>query len=149
MPTGSPDPSLGAWGWIARHRGLVLPLMLVTLVVVLVVPVPAVLLDVFLSVSITLSMLVLLTTVYVRRPLDFSVFPSVLLTLTLLRLVLNVASTRLILLHGGTDGTASAGEVIRAFGEFVAGDNIIVGLVIFFIMVVAQFVVITLSLIHI
>ena len=143
MPTGIPEPSLGAWGWIARHRGLVLPLMLVTLVVVLVVPVPAVLLDVFLSVSITLSMLVLLTTVYVRRPLDFSVFPSVLLTLTLLRLVLNVASTRLILLHGGTDGTASAGEVIRAFGEFVAGDNIIVGLVIFFIMVVAQFVVIT------
>ena len=85
MPTGIPDPSLGAWGWIARHRGLVLPLMLVTLVVVLVVPVPAVILDLFLSVSITLSMLVLLTTVYVSRPLDFSVFPSVLLTLTLLR----------------------------------------------------------------
>ena len=88
-------------------------------------------------------MIVLLTTIYVKTPLEFSVFPSLLLATTLGRLVLNVASTRLILTRAGEDGTLAAGGVIRSFGEFVAGDRIVVGLIIFVIIVVIQFVVIT------
>jgi len=99
--------------------------------------------DILLAANITMAVIVLLTTIYVKTPLEFSVFPSMLLTATLGRLVLNVASTRLILTRAETDGMLAAGGVIRGFGEFVAGDRIVVGLIIFVIIIVIQFVVIT------
>src|SRR5262245_10680032 len=131
---------------VAAHRHLMVPLSFLMLIVVLVVPLPPALLDVLISGNISLSAVVLLTTIYMLRPLDFSVFPSLLLATTLFRLVLNVASTRLILTantDNAADATAVAGHVIEAFGKFVAGDSIIVGAIIFIILVVVQFVVIT------
>src|SRR5262245_15291715 len=108
------------------------------------VPLPAWLMDVLLSANITIAVIVLLTTIYVRTPLEFSIFPSLLLATTLARLVLNVATTRLILTRAGIDGEYAAGHVIVAFAKFVAGDGkIVVGTVIFIIIVVIQFVVIT------
>src|SRR5690606_19403518 len=99
--------------------------------------------DLFLAFSIAVSVGILLMAVYARKPLDFSTFPSVLLITTLLRLSLNVASTRNILLNGPSDGTAAAGEIIKSFGEFVVGGNYAVGIVIFLILVVINFIVIT------
>jgi flagellar biosynthesis protein FlhA len=128
---------------LSRWQDLVLPLSLIASVLVILVPLPAALLDVLLATNIALSVIVLLTTIYVRTPLEFSIFPSLLLATTLGRLVLNVASTRLILTHAGEDGMFAAGGVIKAFGEFVAGDQLVVGLIIFVIIVVIQFVVIT------
>ncbi|MCI0358252.1 MAG: flagellar biosynthesis protein FlhA [Planctomycetaceae bacterium] len=127
----------------SRWQDLVLPLCLVASVLVILVPLPAHVLDVLLAANIAVSVIVLLTTVYVRTPLEFSIFPTLLLATTLFRLVLNVASTRLILTRAGEDGMAAAGGVIKAFGEFVAGDQLVVGLIIFVIIVVIQFVVIT------
>src|SRR5262252_942924 len=127
----------------SRWQDLVLPLSLIASVLVIIVPLPAAILDVLLAANITLSVVVLLTTVYVRTPLEFNIFPSMLLATTLGRLVLNVASTRLILTHGGSDKMLAAGGVIKAFGEFVAGDQLVVGVIIFVIIVVIQFVVIT------
>ncbi len=108
----------------------------------LVVPLPPLVLDLLLSLSLTLGVLVLLLALYTDRPLDFSVFPSLLLMMTLLRLGLNVASTRLILLRGG-EGAGAAGNVIRAFGDFTVGGNTVVGVVVFAIFAVINFVVIT------
>ncbi len=127
----------------SRWQDLVLPLSLIASVLVIIVPLPAAILDVLLAGNITLSVIVLLTTVYVRTPLEFNVFPAMLLATTLGRLVLNVASTRLILTHGGSDKMNAAGGVISAFGEFVAGDQLVVGVIIFVIIVLIQFVVIT------
>jgi flagellar biosynthesis protein FlhA len=127
----------------SRWQDFVLPLALIASVLVIIVPLPPAMLDVLLAANITLSVIVLLTTIYVRTPLEFSIFPSMLLATTLGRLVLNVASTRLILTHAGKDGVLAAGGVIRSFGEFVAGDQLVVGLIIFAIIVVIQFVVIT------
>ena len=127
---------------LSRYQDLVLPLGLVSSVLVILIPLPAFLLDLLLATNVTLSVIVLLTTIYVRTPLEFSVFPSLLLATTLMRLVLNVASTRLILTRG-SEGIDAAGHVIRAFGEFVAGDQIVVGIIIFVIIIVIQFVVIT------
>src|SRR3954470_19911325 len=127
----------------SRWADLVLPLSLIASVLVIIVPLPATVLDVLLAANITLSVIVLLTTVYVRTPLEFNIFPSLLLATTLARLVLNVASTRLILTHGGKDGLYAAGGGIKSFGEFVAGDQVVVGIIIFVIIVVIQFVVIT------
>src|SRR5688500_17112506 len=128
---------------ISNWQNLVLPLALIASVLVIIVPLPAVLLDVLLAGNITLSVIVLLTTIYVRTPLEFSIFPSMLLATTLGRLVLNVASTRRILTHAGNDGLEAAGGVIKSFGEFVAGDQLVVGIIIFAIIVIIQFVVIT------
>ena len=128
---------------IARAQDLILPLGLISSVLVILVPLPAPLMDMLLSANITVAVIMLLTTIYVRTPLEFSIFPSLLLATTLFRLVLNVATTRLVLTRGGTVGLSAAGEVIKTFGEFVAGDNIVVGLIIFAIIVVIQFVVIT------
>jgi len=114
----------------------------VAILVVMILPLPSFLLDILLSFNITFALIILLTGMYVMRPLDFSVFPSVLLVTTLFRLSLNVASTRLILLHGD-EGTAAAGQVIRAFGMFVVGGNYFVGLVVFCILVIINFIVIT------
>ncbi len=104
---------------------------------------PSFLMDILLAGNVTISVIVLLTTIYVRTPLEFSIFPSLLLATTLSRLVLNVASTRLILTRAETEQLGAAGEVIRSFGEFVAGDKLVVGLIIFVIIIVIQFVVIT------
>jgi len=114
----------------------------VAILVVMILPLPPFLLDILLSFNITFALIILLTGMYTLRPLDFSIFPSVLLVTTLFRLSLNVASTRLILLHGD-EGTAAAGQVIRAFGMFVVGGNYFVGLVVFVILVIINFIVIT------
>jgi flagellar biosynthesis protein FlhA len=113
------------------------PIGVVSIVLLLVVPIPAPLLDLLIAFNITGAMVILLTSMYVRRPLDFAIFPSLLLVFTLLRLGLNVASTRLVLSDG------YAGKVIDAFGHFVVGGSLVIGLVIFLILVVIQFVVIT------
>lgn len=127
---------------ISHWRDLILPIGLITSILVILVPMPPFLLDVLLAANITISVIILLTTVYVRTPLEFNIFPSLLLATTLARLVLNVASTRLILTHGN-DGVEAAGGVIKSFGEFVAGDQVVVGIIIFVIIIVIQFVVIT------
>ncbi|WP_152049349.1 flagellar biosynthesis protein FlhA [Tautonia marina] len=120
-----------------------LPVAIVGAIFVLIVPLPPGVLDLLLAGNIALAVLVLLTTLSVRSPLEFSAFPTILLTTALSRLVLNVATTRLILTRGGEHGLDAAGGVIRAFGRFVAGDEVIVGAVIFLILVAIQFLVIT------
>jgi flagellar biosynthesis protein FlhA len=127
----------------ARLRDLILPVGIICSVLVIMVPLPAELMDVLLSANISVAVIVLLTTIYVKTPLEFSIFPSLLLATTLGRLVLNVATTRLILTHADQYGLMAAGGVVKSFGEFVAGDSIAVGVVIFVIIVVIQFVVIT------
>lgn len=139
-------PSEGTVGWraaLARNRGLVFPILIVTSVLMLVAPLPPMIMDLLLACNVTVAVVILLTTIYVARPLEFSVFPTILLGTTLVRLVLNVASTRLILTGAKDNGTRAAGGVIEAFGQFVSGDNIVVGLIIFIILIVIQFVVIT------
>jgi flagellar biosynthesis protein FlhA len=137
---GSGDPRTTLVG---RSQDLILPVAIIASVLVIMVPLPAALMDVLLAGNITVAMLVLLTTIYVRTPLEFSVFPSLLLATTLARLVLNVATTRLILTRAGADGLNAAGHVVSSFADFVAGDKIVVGLIIFVIIIVIQFVVIT------
>ena len=123
-------------------RGLGAPVIILMLLAMVVLPLPAFLLDLFFTFNIALSLVVLLVTVYALRPLDFAMFPSMLLVATLLRLALNVASTRVVLLEGHTGGDA-AGKVIEAFGSFVIGGNYAVGLVVFAILVIINFVVVT------
>jgi len=118
------------------------PLVLMMLLAMVVIPMPPIALDMFFTFNIALSLVVLLVVVYTQRPLDFGVFPSLLLIATLLRLALNVASTRVVLLEGHQGGDA-AGKVIEAFGSFVIGGNYAVGLVVFFILVIINFVVVT------
>lgn len=129
--------------WLRRLQELLLPLAFIASVLVIMVPLPPMLMDVLLAANITVAVIVLLTTIYVRSPLEFSIFPSLLLATTLARLVLNVATTRLILTRAGSLKDEAAGGVINAFADFVAGDTIVVGLIIFIIIVVIQFVVIT------
>ncbi len=140
MPT---DNSSGLRGIWARSQGLIFPVLIVASLLVIIVPLPALVMDLLLAGNITLSVVILLTTIYVSKPLEFSVFPSLLLGTTLARLVLNVASTRLILTRAKTDGTEAAGGVIEAFGSFVAEGQLVVGIVLFVIIVVIQFIVIT------
>ena len=123
-------------------RGLGVPLLLIMLLAMVIVPLPPLALDVLFTFNIALAVAILLTTIYVGKPLDFGVFPTILLIVTLLRLALNIASTRVVLLEGHT-GTSAAGRVIQAFGEFVVGGNYAVGLVIFSILVIINFVVVT------
>lgn len=125
-----------------RHPDIVMSLAVVGVLMIMLLPLPRFALDILLAFNITLAIVVLLVGMQVRKPLEFSVFPSVLLMVTLFRLSLNIASTRLILLHGN-EGPAAAGEVIRAFGNFVVGGSYTVGLVIFVILVVINFVVVT------
>ena len=122
---------------------VVLAVGLMIILMVFIVPIPPLLLDLLLAFSLAFSVIILLVTVYTKKPLDFSTFPSVLLVSTLFRLALNVASTRNILVHGAADGTAAAGHVIKAFGEFVVEGNFIVGIIIFIILVIINFMVIT------
>lgn len=123
-------------------RGLGVPILLLIMLAMMMVPLPPLALDTLFTFNIALSIAILLTAVYVGRPLDFGVFPTILLVVTLLRLALNIASTRVVLMYGHT-GTGAAGKVIEAFGDFVVGGNYAVGLVIFSILVIINFVVVT------
>lgn len=127
---------------LMRYRGMLYPAAAASLVLVLLIPLPTAILDLLLIVNITLSALILLTVMYVNSPLELSAFPSLLLSMTLFRLVLNTATTRLILTHGHT-GTAAAGHVIEEFAAFVASGSLAVGFIVFIIITVIQFVVIT------
>src|SRR6266481_1931357 len=122
---------------------MVMPITIIGAILVFVVPIPAAALDVLISANLTVSEVVLLTTLAISSPQEFSAFPTILLTTTLTRLVLNVATARLILTRGGEDRLDAAGGVIRAFSSFVAGDQVLVGVILFSILVVIQFVVIT------
>nr|WP_207132156.1 flagellar biosynthesis protein FlhA [Halorhodospira neutriphila] len=118
------------------------PLLVIALLTMMVLPLPPLVLDLLFTFNIVLSLSILLVTVYILRPLEFAVFPTILLVATLLRLALNIASTRIILLEGHT-GTDAAGNVIQAFGDFVVGANYVVGFVVFAILVIINFVVVT------
>ncbi|MGO9137361.1 MAG: flagellar biosynthesis protein FlhA [Syntrophales bacterium] len=139
MTTNARTDSLQRW---ESSGTALLGIGVIGVLVIMIVPLPKFLLDLLLSFNITVSIVILLMSMYVLRPLDLSSFPSILLTVTLLRLSLNVASTRLILLHGN-EGTAAAGQVIKAFGTFVVGGNYLVGLIVFFVLTLINFVVIT------
>ncbi len=121
---------------------LALPVGILTIIVLMIVPIPAFMLDVFFVFNIALSVAVLMAAMNAGKPLDFSAFPSVLLFATLLRLALNVASTRVVLVHGH-EGGAAAGHVIESFGEFLIGGNFAVGLFVFMILMIINMVVIT------
>ncbi|RTL48107.1 MAG: flagellar biosynthesis protein FlhA [Bradyrhizobiaceae bacterium] len=127
---------------IIKRGDLTLALGVLTILVVLILPLPAFVLDLFLAISITLSILILMTSLFIQAPLEFSAFPTVLLISTMLRLSLNMASTRLILSRGH-EGTAAAGHVIEAFGNFVMSGNFVIGIIVFTILVIVNFVVIT------
>jgi flagellar biosynthesis protein FlhA len=135
-------PSLGALGALAKRGDLALAVGVMTILVVLILPLPPFLLDLFLAVSIILSVLILMTALFIHAPLEFSAFPTVLLIATMLRLALNLASTRLILSRGH-EGGAAAGHVIEAFGNFVMSGNFVIGIIVFTILVIVNFVVIT------
>lgn len=128
---------------LLRYRDLILPIGIIGCLVIILIPLPPLLMDMLLAANITVGVIVLLTTVYVSTPLEFSIFPSLLLATTLARLVLNVATTRLILTGAEANKMGAAGGVIQSFGEFVSGDSLEVGLIIFGIIVLIQFIVIT------
>lgn len=125
----------------ANRSHLVAPLAMIMVLFVMLVPLPTIALDFFITLNVTLSIIILLVSMYIDKPVSFSVFPSLLLVITLFRLALNLASTRLILLNGG-EGTGAAGQVIRAFGEFVVGGSYVVGAVVFIVLIVIQYVVV-------
>ena len=129
-------------GGIRKNSDIYVAVGLIGVLALMIVPLPAFLLDIFLATNLTVSLAILLVCLYTVHPLDFSVFPSVLLVTTLFRLALNIASTRLILLHG-SEGVEAAGAVIKAFSQFVVGGNYVVGAVLFLILVIINFVVIT------
>lgn len=126
----------------SKNTDLLMAIGLITILAVMMIPLPSFILDLSLTLSLTFSLLILLVALYTQKPLDFSVFPSLLLMTTLFRLSLNVASTRLILTDGHR-GPGAVGEVITAFGNFVVGNNYVIGLIVFVILVVINFVVIT------
>ena len=125
-----------------RRSDIALALGMMAILVMLILPLPALLLDFALAISITFSVLILMTSLFIQAPLEFSAFPTVLLIATMLRLALNLASTRLILAHGH-EGSGAAGHVIEAFGHFVMGGNFVIGIIVFTILVIVNFVVIT------
>ena len=133
---------LGDLGALLRRGDIALAIGVMAILVVLILPLPATLLDLALAISIILSVLILMTALFIHAPLEFSAFPTVLLIATMLRLALNLASTRLILARGH-EGTAAAGHVIEAFGNFVMGGNFVIGIIVFTILVIVNFVVIT------
>jgi flagellar biosynthesis protein FlhA len=130
------------FSFLADNSDVLMGFAAMTILMIMVIPIPTVLLDLFLCFNITFALILLLVGMYVLKPLDLSSFPSLLLLSTLFRLSLNVASTRMILLHG-SEGTQAAGKVIMAFGDFVVGGNFLVGLIVFIILVVINFMVIT------
>ena len=128
--------------FIAKNRGLLFPCAAAALIFVILIPLPTWILDFLLTTNVLLATVVLMTVMYISNPLELSSFPSLLLATTLLRLVLNTATTRLILANGA-QGTDAAGHVIQAFGVFIASNSLAVGVIIFVIIMVIQFVVIT------
>jgi flagellar biosynthesis protein FlhA len=135
-------PGLGEIGAFFKRGDLALAIGVLAILVVLILPLPPLLLDFSLAISITISVLILMTALFIHTPLEFSSFPTVLLIATMLRLALNLASTRLILAHGH-EGTDAAGHVIEAFGNFVMSGNFVIGIIVFTILVIVNFVVIT------
>ncbi|MET3931464.1 flagellar biosynthesis protein FlhA [Lysobacter sp. OAE881] len=133
--------SLSSMGHAVKS-GLATPIVVLAMLAMVIVPLSPLVLDALFTINIAMSLVVLLAVVYVRRPLEFSIFPSVLLLVTLLRLALNVASTRVVLLHGH-QGPAAAGHVIESFGQFVIGGSFAVGIVVFAILTIVNFVVVT------
>ncbi len=146
-PTGGPVAKqyrAKASGLASRLSGradMAVPVAVLGIVLAMIVPLPAVLIDILISANITVSLVVLLVSMYIVRPVDFNVFPTTLLLMTLFRLALNISSSRLILMNGNA-GTSAAGDVIEAFGNFVVGGNFIIGLVIFLVLIAIQYVVI-------
>src|SRR5688500_3288640 len=120
---------------------LAVPIAVLSIVLAMITPLPAFLLDLLIVVDIMMSVIVMMVAMYIKKPTEFSVFPTTLLLLTLFRLALNISSSRLILLNGNT-GTSAAGHVIEAFGNFVVGGNYIIGVVIFLVLIAIQYVVI-------
>jgi flagellar biosynthesis protein FlhA len=141
-PAGGEGFSFASLKSMVLRGDLALAFGVLTILVVLIMPLPSLVLDLFLAISITMSVLILMTALFIQTPLEFSSFPTVLLISTMLRLSLNMASTRLILSHGH-EGTAAAGHVIEAFGQFVMGGNFVIGIIVFAILVIVNFVVIT------
>ena len=135
-------PGLGDIGAFAKRGDIALAVGVLTILVVLILPLPPLLLDFALAISIIFSVLILMTALFIHTPLEFSAFPTVLLIATMLRLALNLASTRLILSRGH-EGTSAAGHVIEAFGNFVMSGNFVIGIIVFIILVIVNFVVIT------
>src|SRR5512142_666184 len=127
---------------LIKRSDLALAIGMMAILVVLILPLPTWLLDISLALSLSFAILILMTAVFIRRPLEFSSFPAVLLITTMMRLSLNLASTRLILSHGNT-GTSAAGHVIEAFGKLVMQGNFVIGFIVFAILVIVNFVVIT------
>lgn len=127
---------------VAKRGDIMMALAVVAILVVLILPLPTWLLDASLAFSITFSVLILMTALFIERPLEFNTFPTILLLATMIRLALNLASTRLILAHGH-EGTDAAGQVIQAFGGFVMGGNFVIGIIVFIILVLVNFIVIT------
>ena len=138
MSTGSRLSGIAA----AIRNGAAAPIIVLAMLAMVVVPLSPLMLDALFTINIALSLVVMMAVVYVKRPLEFSVFPSVLLMVTLLRLGLNVASTRVVLLHGH-EGPAAAGHVIESFAQFVIGGSYAVGLIVFAILTIVNFVVVT------
>ncbi len=132
----------GRFAFVSKNADVAMGFVTMCILMVMIIPIPTIMLDLFLTFNITISLMVLLVGMYVLKPLEFSAFPSILLLTTLFRLALNIASTRMILLHG-SEGTQAAGKVIMAFGDFVVGGNFVVGIIVFCILVVVNFVVIT------
>jgi flagellar biosynthesis protein FlhA len=135
-------PGLGDIGTFFKRGDIALAIGVLTILVVLILPLPPLLLDFSLAISIIFSVLILMTALFIHTPLEFSAFPTVLLIATMLRLALNLASTRLILSHGH-EGTDAAGHVIEAFGNFVMSGNFVIGIIVFTILIIVNFVVIT------
>src|SRR5581483_1366176 len=135
-------PGIGNIGAMLKRGDIALAVGVIAILVVLILPLPSLMLDMFLAFSIILAVLILMTALFIQAPLEFSAFPTVLLIATMLRLALNLASTRLILARGH-EGTAAAGHVIEAFGNFVMGGNFVIGIIVFTILIIVNFVVIT------
>ncbi|SUB02068.1 Flagellar biosynthesis protein flhA [Pannonibacter phragmitetus] len=140
--TGVQLPNIGDIWRALRQGDLGLAIGVMVILVLLIVPMPSMLLDMFLAISIIFSVMILMTGLFIQQPLEFSSFPTVLLIATMLRLALNLASTRLILANGH-EGTAAAGHVIQSFGNFVMGGNFVIGIIVFAILVIVNFIVIT------
>src|SRR5579875_2090869 len=140
LATAKPSKKAGKLA-MPQFGQLAIPIAVLAIVIALITPMPPFMLDILIVLDIGMSVIVLMVSVYILKPVEFSVFPTTLLLLTLFRLALNVSSSRLILLNGNT-GTSAAGDVISAFGNFVVGGNYIVGVVIFLILIAIQYVVI-------
>ncbi|MBR0190727.1 MAG: FHIPEP family type III secretion protein [Thermoguttaceae bacterium] len=143
MAQGSAAQAVESGKGLAWWKSLLLPGALIAAIGIILIPMPAPVMDFLLAFNLTLSVLILLTTVFIRKPLDFSSFPTVLLAVVMFRLGLNIASTRLILSRAETDGTEAAGRIIQAFSDFVTAGNLVVGIILFLIILIIQFVVIT------